>query len=96
MTACVGATASVEPGQTAKASTFIALGSVALGIIETASRSLLPLSCPDEDIGSAIGIVGTCGYGGSAVASTRNASVPFHISANGSQPLCIPQSSRQS
>ncbi|KAJ9635695.1 hypothetical protein H2204_005655 [Knufia peltigerae] len=60
---------SVQPGQTSKAATFVALISGSCGIIESASRSLLPLSCPDEDIGSAIGILGTFGYGSSAVAT---------------------------
>jgi len=71
MTAFVGAMAAVQPGETSMASTFIALMSASCGIIETASRSLLPLTCPDEDIGAAIGILGTAGYGSSAVASAH-------------------------
>lgn len=69
MTTFVGVMVSVQPGQTAKAASSVALISGSCGIIECASRSLLPLSCPDEDIGAAIGILGTFGFGSSSVAS---------------------------
>ncbi|KAL6242206.1 hypothetical protein RBB50_010754 [Rhinocladiella similis] len=69
MTTFVGVMVSVQPGQTAKAASSVALISGSCGIIECASRSLLPLSCPDEDIGAAIGILGTFGFGSSSVAT---------------------------
>lgn len=75
LTAFTGALASVQPGETAKASTLMAFAGLGLGLIESASRSLLPLSCPDEDIGSAIGVLGTVGYACAAVASKPRAPV---------------------
>lgn len=47
----------------------MAFAGMGIGLFESASRSLLPLSCPDEDIGAAIGVLGTVGYASAAVAS---------------------------
>ncbi|KAK6364724.1 hypothetical protein LTS17_011829 [Exophiala oligosperma] len=47
----------------------MAFAGMGIGLFESASRSLLPLSCPDEDIGAAIGVLGTVGYASAAVAT---------------------------
>lgn len=69
LTAMCGSMASVHSGQTVRGCTLIAFAGASIGVIETASRSLLPLSCPDEDIGAALGVLGTIGYAAAAIAS---------------------------
>lgn len=43
--------------------------SFSIGIVEVAARALMPLSCPDEDIGAALGVLGSVGFATAAVAS---------------------------
>lgn len=69
LTTFAGAMSSVGPGETAKACALLTFACFGIGLIESASRSLLPLTCPDEDIGAALGVLGTIGYACAAVAS---------------------------
>lgn len=64
-----GAMLSIKPGEQVKAGFAMGLASYSIGIIEVVARALLPLSCPDEDIGAAIGLLGSIGFGAAAVAS---------------------------
>ncbi|KAK6386262.1 hypothetical protein LTS17_001837 [Exophiala oligosperma] len=66
--------AGVQPYGQALSCTMIALAGFSVGLVETASRSLLPMSCPDEDLGAALGALGCLGFTtasiGTAVYST--------------------------
>jgi hypothetical protein len=64
-----GAMAAMQPGDEALGCSLMAFAGFAIGVIETASRTLLPLTCPDEDIGAAIGVLGLVGYASASVAS---------------------------
>jgi hypothetical protein len=69
----VGGMVGVQPGSEALSCTLIAFAGFAVGLIEVSSRSLLPMSCPDEDIGAALGTLGAVGF---TVASIASKSTP--------------------
>ncbi|KAJ9646711.1 hypothetical protein H2204_000403 [Knufia peltigerae] len=62
LAAFCGAMISVQPGDDKKGPALIAFVMLPIGTIEVGSRALLPLTCPDEDIGAALGALGSIGY----------------------------------
>ncbi|KAL4894250.1 fungal trichothecene efflux pump [Aspergillus ambiguus] len=67
--AFAGAMVSVNPGQQAKAIALIFMACFSVGIIETCSFALMPLTLPTEDIGAALGALGSIRSGGASVAT---------------------------
>ncbi|KAL5362255.1 fungal trichothecene efflux pump [Aspergillus floccosus] len=67
--AFAGAMVSANPGQEAKGIALIFMACFSVGIIETCSFALLPLSLPTEDIGAALGALGSIRSGGASVAT---------------------------
>lgn len=86
LTATVGGMAGVQPYGQALSCTMIALAGFSVGLVETASRSLLPMSCPDEDLGAALGALGCLGFTTASIGSESEYLV-FHFS--GLLPLCL-------
>ncbi|KAF9884304.1 hypothetical protein FE257_001882 [Aspergillus nanangensis] len=60
---------SIHPGQEAKGIALMFMACFSVGIIETCSFAFLPLGLPTEDIGSALGALGSIRSGGAAVAT---------------------------
>lgn len=58
---------SVNVGDESKGVAFMLLASVNLGILELAAIALAPLVLPTEDIGAAVGALGTIRSGGASV-----------------------------
>lgn len=69
LTAMCGSLASVQPLDYGKAPALLAFMMVSIGWIEVGARALLPLSCPSEDIGAALGVMGSIGYAFAAIGS---------------------------
>lgn len=86
LTATVGGMAGVQPYGQALSCTMIALAGFSVGLVETASRSLLPMSCPDEDLGAALGALGCLGFTTASIGSESEYLV-FHFS--GLLPLSV-------
>ena len=85
LTAFSAAMVSVEYGDRAKGIGLMLMASLAVGVIETASLSLAPLSCPPEDLGVALGTLGSIrSAGGSIGGMLRSASQIqcFRVGAN--------------
>ena len=61
--------ASLEPGTQARGVALLFMAGFSLGVVETASLALAPLSCLSEDIGVALGTLGSIRSAGGAVAS---------------------------
>lgn len=59
----------VNPGQEAKGIAFMFLACISVGVIETCSLALAPLPLPTEDIGVALGALGTIRSAGASVAT---------------------------
>ncbi|CAI7580078.1 unnamed protein product [Penicillium manginii] len=60
---------SIKPGEQAKGIGLMFSGCFSVGIIETCSLSLAPLTLPTEDIGAAVGALGSIRSGGASVAT---------------------------
>ena len=67
LTVFAAAMISVGNGERGKAIGFMSTGSLALGVIEGISLSLAPLTLPPEDLGLAIGALGTIRSAGGAI-----------------------------
>ena len=67
LTAFAAAMVSVGVGESAKGVGLLFVTSFAFGIIETASLSLAPLSCPPEDLGLALGTLGSIRSAGGSI-----------------------------
>lgn len=50
---------SIQPGDETKAIALMFMACFSVGIIETCSLALAPLACPSEDIGAALGALGS-------------------------------------
>jgi hypothetical protein len=66
--AFTAAMVSVQPSTETRAVTFMFLACCSVGIVETCSLSLAPLTCPSEDLGSAVGVLGSIRSAGASVA----------------------------
>lgn len=75
MIAFSAAMVSVQPGQQAKAVGILFMLGFFVGVIEIASLSLLPITCPTKDIGSALGALGSIRSSGAAVATAIYSSI---------------------
>jgi hypothetical protein len=60
---------SISPGQEAKGVGLMFMACFSVGIVETCSLSLAPLGLPSEDIGAALGALGSIRSGGATVAT---------------------------
>lgn len=60
---------SIRPGQQAKGIGLMFMACFSIGIIETCSLALAPLALPTEDIGAALGALGSIRSGGASVAT---------------------------
>lgn len=60
---------SIKPGQQTSAIAILFMLAFFTGIIEIASLGLIPLACPTEDIGVAVGALGSIRSGGATVAT---------------------------
>lgn len=60
---------SINPGEEKKGIALMFMACFSVGIIEACSLSLVPLSCPSEDLGVALGTLGSIRSGGAAVAT---------------------------
>ncbi|KAJ5697826.1 hypothetical protein N7488_011510 [Penicillium malachiteum] len=60
---------SIEPGEQAKGIGLMFSACFSVGIIETCSLSLAPLTLPTEDIGAAVGALGSIRSGGASAAT---------------------------
>lgn len=69
LAAFCGSMASVHPGDDKKGPALVTFIMLPIGIIEVGARALLPLTCPDEDIGAALGALGSIGYACASVGS---------------------------
>lgn len=62
LAAFCGAMSAVQPGDDVMGPALVSFVMIPIGIIEVGARALLPLTCPDEDIGAALGALGSIGY----------------------------------
>ena len=69
LTAFSAAMVSVNPGDRAKGIALMLMACFSVGIIETASLTLAPLSCPPEDLGVALGTLGSIRSAGGSICS---------------------------
>ncbi|KAK5689220.1 hypothetical protein LTR17_026422 [Elasticomyces elasticus] len=60
---------SIKPGEEAKGVGLMFMACFSVGIVETCSLALAPLALPSEDIGAALGALGSIRSGGAAVAT---------------------------
>lgn len=60
---------SIKPGQEAKGIGLMFMACYSVGIVETCSLALAPLALPSEDIGAALGALGSIRSGGASVAT---------------------------
>ena len=60
---------SIMPGQQSKGVALMFMACFSVGIVETCSLALAPLALPSEDIGAALGALGSIRSGGAAVAT---------------------------
>ena len=60
---------SINPGDEAKGVGLMFMACYSVGIVETCSLALAPLALPSEDIGAALGALGSIRSGGAAVAT---------------------------
>jgi hypothetical protein len=60
---------SIQPGQQSKGIGLMFMACYSVGVIETCSLALAPLSCGTEDIGAALGALGSIRSGGASVAT---------------------------
>ena len=60
---------SIQPGQQSKGIGLMFMACYSVGVIETCSLALAPLSCATEDIGAALGALGSIRSGGASVAT---------------------------
>ncbi|KAK3116460.1 hypothetical protein LTR53_003186 [Teratosphaeriaceae sp. CCFEE 6253] len=60
---------SIKPGDEAKGVGLMFMACFSVGIVETCSLALAPLALPSEDIGAALGALGSIRSGGAAVAT---------------------------
>lgn len=81
LTAFSAAMTTVNMGDRAKGVVLMLMACFSVGIIETASLSLAPLTCPPEDLGVALGTLGSIRSAGGAVCSM---SYPFKSSVRNS------------
>jgi len=60
---------SIRPGEQAKGIGLMFMACFSVGIIETCSLALAPLACKTEDLGAALGALGSIRSGGASVAT---------------------------
>ncbi|TKA69436.1 hypothetical protein B0A49_03776, partial [Cryomyces minteri] len=60
---------SINPGDESKGIGLMFMACFSVGVIETCSLALAPLSCPSEDLGAALGAPGSIRSGGASVAT---------------------------
>ena len=60
---------SIGPGDESLGVGLMFMACCSVGIIETVSMALIPLSCPPEDIATSLGMLGSSRSGGASVAS---------------------------
>jgi MFS family permease len=60
---------SIQPGQEAKGIALMFMDTWSLGVVETCSLALAPLALPTEDIGAALGALGSIRSAGASVAT---------------------------
>lgn len=58
---------SINPGQEAKGVALMFMATVSVGVLESCSLALAPLALPTEDIGAALGALGSIRSGGASV-----------------------------
>lgn len=68
LTAFSAAMVSVGPGDQTKGIALMFMACFSVGIIETCSLALAPLACASEDLGAALGALGSIRSGGASVA----------------------------
>lgn len=61
----------INPGQQSKGVGLMFMACFSVGIVETCSLALAPLALPSEDIGAALGALGSIRSGGASVATVR-------------------------
>lgn len=71
---------SVHLHERAKGIAFMMMACFAVGIIETATLALAPLSCPPEDLGVALGALGSFRSAGGSICSTYSLHLPYLFS----------------
>jgi MFS family permease len=59
---------SINPGQESKGVALMFMATVSVGVLESCSLALAPLALPTEDIGAALGALGSIRSGGASVA----------------------------
>lgn len=64
-----GAMVDIHVGDRAKGAAFMFCSTFTVGVLETCVLSLAPLTCHPEDIGAALGALGSIRNGGSSIAS---------------------------
>ncbi|KAH6714953.1 fungal trichothecene efflux pump [Leptodontidium sp. 2 PMI_412] len=69
LTAFSAAMVSVGPGDETKGIALMFMACFSVGIIETCSLALAPLACASEDLGAALGALGSIRSGGASVAT---------------------------
>lgn len=61
----------INPGEQSKGVGLMFMACFSVGIVETCSLALAPLALPSEDIGAALGALGSIRSGGASVATVR-------------------------
>ena len=69
LTAFSAAMVSLKPGQETNGIALMFMACFSVGIIETCSLALAPLACASEDLGAALGALGSIRSGGASVAT---------------------------
>ncbi|RDW77754.1 hypothetical protein BP6252_05807 [Coleophoma cylindrospora] len=69
LTAFAASMVSIAPGQETKGIVLMFMACLSVGIIETCSLSLAPLACASEDLGAALGALGSIRSAGASVAT---------------------------
>jgi multisubunit Na+/H+ antiporter MnhG subunit len=69
LTAFSAAMVSLKPGQQTNGIALMFMACFSVGIIETCSLALAPLACASEDLGAALGALGSIRSGGASVAT---------------------------
>jgi hypothetical protein len=69
LTAFSASMVSLKPGQETRGIALMFMACFSVGIIETCSLALAPLACASEDLGAALGALGSIRSGGASVAT---------------------------
>lgn len=94
LTAFSAAMVSVNLDDRAKGIAFMLLACFSVGIIETASLSLAPLTCPPEDLGVALGTLGSIRSAGGSICSTSTSLLTYEYCGLGVNVNQLPYISR--